>query len=477
MYYLKSSKRFFALFGIATLFDILVGKATFGATLDTINFDVIVNNKIVGQVGASSRVNAENEGGIFADFTATGRTLEQLYTHLGLGSQGHLNWFQIIIDTNFPNLDIQGNPLTVPYIDPPKGGTLNLWADNVPWYLNESAKPSADTRSEIPELQLDSQSFGSVLGYEDFPFGSVGRYVSFKTFLVADFGNQTYDVLGGFSWQVESNQPKEPFTDTNGNGIWDAGEPFTDTNGNGVLDGLTEVTALQSRAVFTSAYADQIETEFGYTKVLKLPTYKFSKTLSAGTVNSFSKSGLLPSTPFISWTDNLPNTNPSGTPDTILGTFNSSGKPINSNDNGGPLGNNLGSGLSGSVNGNGTIKLKVSGAPDSNFDGVYQETVCNGGSGGGGCSIVNKQHPQSGKYQTLIKLYEDSFPATGNNVGINGRAIAARTVDQDLLIWDTDRSKSSPTPVKVPEPIPALGLLVLGIWGTFQGLKIIKDKQ
>jgi len=29
----------------------------------------------------------------------------------------------------------------------------------------------------------------------------------------------------------------EPFTDLNGNGIWDPGEPFTDLNGNGVWDG------------------------------------------------------------------------------------------------------------------------------------------------------------------------------------------------------------------------------------------------
>src|SRR5205823_4419997 len=28
----------------------------------------------------------------------------------------------------------------------------------------------------------------------------------------------------------------EPFTDTNGNNVWDAGEPFTDMNGNGQFD-------------------------------------------------------------------------------------------------------------------------------------------------------------------------------------------------------------------------------------------------
>ena len=38
-------------------------------------------------------------------------------------------------------------------------------------------------------------------------------------------------------------------------------------------------------------------------------------------------------------------------------------------------------------------------------------------------------------------------------------------------------SNFTDTPVKIPEPIPVLGLLALGVWGTFQGLKIIKDKQ
>ncbi|MGE5175058.1 MAG: putative LPS assembly protein LptD, partial [Hyphomicrobiales bacterium] len=36
---------------------------------------------------------------------------------------------------------------------------------------------------------------------------------------------------------VNAYAPGEPFTDLNGNGVWDAGEPFTDQNGNGVYDG------------------------------------------------------------------------------------------------------------------------------------------------------------------------------------------------------------------------------------------------
>jgi len=290
--------------------------------LNPVEFDVVINNEVVGQVAVSDRTNAEGEGGLFADFTATGRTLEQLYTHLKLGSQGHLNWFQIITDTNIPNQDIQGNPLTVPYIDPPKGGTLNLWADDVPWYLNESVKPSADTRVEIPELQLEYQSFGSILGYEDFPFGPPGRTISFETFLVADFGDQTYDTLGGFSWTAE-------------------------VGGNG----LTDIISLEAGAVFTSDYAQQIENEFGWSKVLKLPTYSFSDSLSPGQVDSFSQSGLEANAPFLTWTDNLPDVNPPNTPDTVLGTFDPFGQLINYNDDGGLLGANYASGLMGFATG------------------------------------------------------------------------------------------------------------------------------
>ncbi len=35
---------------------------------------------------------------------------------------------------------------------------------------------------------------------------------------------------------VNFDQPREPFTDSNGNGTWNTGEPYTDTNGNGVWD-------------------------------------------------------------------------------------------------------------------------------------------------------------------------------------------------------------------------------------------------
>src|SRR5262249_35695679 len=35
---------------------------------------------------------------------------------------------------------------------------------------------------------------------------------------------------------VNFDQPREPFTDSNSNGKYDVGEPYTDTNGNGVWD-------------------------------------------------------------------------------------------------------------------------------------------------------------------------------------------------------------------------------------------------
>ena len=65
---------------------------------------------------------------------------------------------------------------------------------------------------------------------------------------------------------------------------------------------------------------------------------------------------------------------------------------------------------------------------------------CSGGSGGGGCTSANRF------------IQDQSFSSINNG---------------------TDY----PTPISIPEPIPVLGLLALGIWGTFQGLKIIKDKK
>jgi hypothetical protein len=100
--------------------------------------------------------------------------------------------------------------------------------------------------------------------------------------------------------------------------------------------------------------------------------FSFSSTLAFGTVHPFEIAGLTPSDPFIAWTDNDvggPN------PDTILGTFEDAGFTtlIDVNDDSSPVGDGLASGLDGSVNPDGTIRLGVTGFDDFGFIGNHFE--------------------------------------------------------------------------------------------------------
>jgi hypothetical protein len=149
-------------------------------------------------------------------------TLDDLETFLG---QDHLNWFQrVIADTNPPK-DSKGNQLTVPYVDPPAGGYYGgPVEDNIPWYLKEP--------DELPDPTTTS-----TLDFSDGPQSQhEGWSATFVTFLISDFGNKTYEVLGeGFSW--------------------------TATRG---TDGLTDITSLTKGATFTTEYYTEIKNGFGW---------------------------------------------------------------------------------------------------------------------------------------------------------------------------------------------------------------------
>jgi hypothetical protein len=177
---LQSLKIFISLtdIGIAAWLNVLSGTAALGVTL---NFDVTVKNEKVGQVDVESFIDpVNNREGLKGTFTAT---KPDINTFLRID---HLNWFQIIKETNVPNRNPQGQPLTVPYIDPPNGGTQFEWYDNVPWYWNESLKPSDDKRGSDPRNILNNYTYQtddnkSVLYYEDLPFGPSGRSISFDS--------------------------------------------------------------------------------------------------------------------------------------------------------------------------------------------------------------------------------------------------------------------------------------------------------
>ena len=85
---------------------------------------------------------------------------------------------------------------------------------------------------------------GSHLRYADFPGGQVkGTVVDFSTFLISDFGNKTYSVLGGFTWEIKIQD-----------------------------DGSTKVTSLTAGGTFTDDFAKEIKA-FGWTMVPEPSSY------------------------------------------------------------------------------------------------------------------------------------------------------------------------------------------------------------
>jgi len=321
------------------------------------------------------------------------------------------------------------------------------------------------------QSDLDANSQGQQLTLLDSP----GRSFTAQTFLVADFGNKTYDFLAGFSWSSLLNP-----------------------------NGSTQVGNLSEGALFTKQYADLVEKQFGYKKVDKLPTYLFPGTLSPGKVDPFDLLGLQPSAPFVAWTNNFPGINPPQKPNTILGAFDQSGNLIAVNDDGGPFGSNWGSGIKSSVNNDGSLKLKVSGYNDFDFDerNDFSGGPCNGGSGGGGC-VGNAPHPQVGKYDLAVKMYQDYLPSrssvstSSSSVGTNTRTLAARSINQEISFSSSDVSniaslysddlaneKASSKKAEedalaaaaVPEPTTALGtLFALAILPVIKRLKNRKN--
>ncbi len=279
-------------------------------------------------------------------------------------------------------------------------------------------------------------------------FSQLGAY-SIDTFLIADFGNKTYDILGSFSWRYEQKIIEgEGFYDTNGNGALDDGETFQDSNGDLRLTTYSDITALSAGTGFTTAYANKIKREFGYTQDPKLVSYVFDGQLSAGKFNTFTKSNIPKSTPFIAWTDNQIKPNLPSKPDTLLGSFDSSGKQVKSkNNNGGPYQPNLASGIRDFVNPDRKIVLKVTGNPDGNFKG------CRGGSGGSGCS--RPAHQESGKYKTYVKLYETRLPTSlpKTSSGTASNRLPANNAAESA------NSASEASIERTPEASPVLGLL------------------
>lgn len=194
--------------GIAVFINAIWGTSALYALPAPITFDVRDRNGKIGEVSIEALPDIDFNEGIFGQFEVTRKnasgatmTIKELENSLG-GIR--FNWFQIVTSDTNPPKDISGKLIQVPYIDPYKNGYYDQWADNRPWYWDESSKPPFDPRGWNPENLLDNNVEGTKLEINDFPTSSVGTKIEFETFLIASQPqSKIYDLLGGFSWSAK----------------------------------------------------------------------------------------------------------------------------------------------------------------------------------------------------------------------------------------------------------------------------------
>ena len=173
-----------------------------GLSAAELDFKVFKNTVEIGKIVIDTALSNGNQG--ITDTTSWFEvtkekqgggvmTIPELEAFLG---RGHFNWWQMVVGVN---------PHTPhPDIDPPKGGFGTQWADDLPWYFDESAPPNPNDVDWSDSFLLSNNVSGSKLKYFDFPGGQpVGTQVDFVTFLIQDLGGRKFQVIDGFKWGMK----------------------------------------------------------------------------------------------------------------------------------------------------------------------------------------------------------------------------------------------------------------------------------
>jgi hypothetical protein len=108
--------------------------------------------------------------------------------------EDHFNWYQIFqYDSEHPSAP-------QPDVDPPIGGTTDNWADNLPWFWDETVpNPIPPNYHAIYQLSAHTHPFS--LDYNDFPVPSPGQFFDIITLLVSlDKSGGFVDFHGGFEY-------------------------------------------------------------------------------------------------------------------------------------------------------------------------------------------------------------------------------------------------------------------------------------
>jgi hypothetical protein len=140
--------------------------------------------------------------------------------------------------------------------------------------------------------------------------------------------------------------------------------------------------------------------------------------LAAGDVDLCTLQDQMPGETFVAWIDNA--IAGSG-PDTVLGVFSQTDVLILANDDSSPegFGDGFASALAGVVDTDGTIRLKVSGWPDFDFDGTDDD-------------FPGLAHGESGDYRLFVRLIDPDVDFVSFTGFSPGRRLVAEVVEADF---------------------------------------------
>lgn len=142
--------------------------------------------------------------GVSGNFISTVGTPPSQAAAAAACGEHHFNWYQTASGTH-PLIPGGG-----PQVDPLSGGQSTLWADTLPWYLDEVRPPNplpagkTSPPTTIPpggQTEVEASTSGANLAYSDFPGGPDGTNVMFMTWLVSlNADGSWHSWHPGFSW-------------------------------------------------------------------------------------------------------------------------------------------------------------------------------------------------------------------------------------------------------------------------------------
>ncbi|MBO9574892.1 MAG: PEP-CTERM sorting domain-containing protein [Sphingobium sp.] len=170
-------------------------------------YDVQCQGQAVGTVFYGPATDKSGAKGAEASFTIDQEKFGDLSEAAKFCGEDHFNWQQFVIFAKHRPVDPAGNPLPLPFLDPPLGGYGDnpetpaddtLWADQYPWYWNESPGPA--------DFDLATYTSDTTLTFKDFPRWPDGtQTLLFVTYLVSvNFDHSLHDYHGGWAWTWDS---------------------------------------------------------------------------------------------------------------------------------------------------------------------------------------------------------------------------------------------------------------------------------